>query len=91
MEVEKEIKEERNNKKGGEVSKGHGDPDENKKESRKKKDLPRRTVFVKNIPLEASKEEIEHFFGEIGPIRRTILITEKGNAKQSRGMAYIQL
>jgi nucleolar protein 4 len=53
-------------------------------------DRPRRVVFVKNVPLEASKEEIEHYFSEIGPVRRCLLIKEKESG-QSRGIAYVHL
>jgi RNA recognition motif-containing protein len=45
------------------------------------------TLFVSTIPYEASKDDVENFFSEIGPIRSCFLIMKNG---KNSGCGFVQ-
>ena len=45
------------------------------------------TLFVSTIPFEATKDDLEFFFSEIGPIRSCFLVKKEG---KSTGCGFVQ-
>jgi nucleolar protein 4 len=45
------------------------------------------TLFVSTLPFEATKEQVEEFFSEIGPIRSCFIVKKNG---KSAGCGYVQ-
>ena len=57
---------------------------ENKKEGGSKKTH----IYVRNLPTWTTKDQFESVFSEIGPLRRCILITNKGE-KECKGYGFV--
>lgn len=51
-------------------------------------DHAKMTLFVRGLPFEATSKDLEDFFGEIGPIRKCFVVTEKGSDK-NKGFGYV--
>ncbi|KAJ3412626.1 RNA recognition motif-containing protein [Chytridiales sp. JEL 0842] len=49
------------------------------------KDRSKSTVFVRNLPFTASSQDLETFFGEIGPLRSCFVVSD--SSKQSAALA----
>ncbi len=39
---------------------------------------PNRTLFVRNLPYDATNESLESIFSEIGPVKSAFVVAEKG-------------
>jgi len=37
-----------------------------------------KTLFVRNLPLDATTEQVESLFSEFGPLKRCFIVKEKG-------------
>uniref|UniRef100_A0AAY5K084 RRM domain-containing protein n=1 Tax=Esox lucius TaxID=8010 RepID=A0AAY5K084_ESOLU len=46
------------------------------------------TIFVGNLPGDASNDHLEEIFSEIGPVKRCFVVSEKGGGK-CRGFGYV--
>ncbi|RLN91969.1 hypothetical protein BBJ28_00015724 [Nothophytophthora sp. Chile5] len=52
------------------------------------------SVFVRNLPFGVTQEELEHVFGDIGPVKKIDVIKDKGKRKSemlTRGFAFVKL
>jgi len=51
------------------------------------------TLFVRNIPYDATNQELEEFFSELGPIRSCFVVTDKTQEEsgkvQNKGFGYV--
>jgi nucleolar protein 4 len=53
------------------------------------------TLFVRGLPFEATSKDLEDFFGEIGPIRKCFVVTDRsvppveGQAPKNKGFGYV--
>lgn len=51
------------------------------------------TLFVRNIPYDATNQELEEFFSDLGPIRSCFVVTDKTQEEtekvQNRGYGYV--
>ncbi|UIZ29200.1 hypothetical protein KXD40_007252 [Peronospora effusa] len=51
------------------------------------------SVFVRNLPFGVTQEELEHVFGNIGPVKKIDVIKDKGKRKNeslTRGFAFVK-
>jgi RNA recognition motif-containing protein len=48
------------------------------------------TLFVRNVPFDATAAQLEEAFSEIGPVRKCYIVTDAGK-KTSRGFAYVHV
>ncbi|KAG2531723.1 hypothetical protein JM18_000958 [Phytophthora kernoviae] len=51
------------------------------------------SVFVRNLPFGVTQEELEHVFGDIGPVKKIDVIKDKGKRKSemlTRGFAFVK-
>lgn len=39
---------------------------------------PRQTLFIRNLPFSVTEQRLEEVFSEIGPVKRCILVKDKG-------------
>ena len=46
-------------------------------------------LFVKNLPPDTTAETLNNFFGEVGNIQRSFVVTKKGE-RMCSGVAYVQ-
>ncbi|CEP19046.1 hypothetical protein [Parasitella parasitica] len=68
-----------------------------KKASKKSSEdsLAKLTLFVSGLPFEATSKDLEDFFGEIGPIRKCFVVTDKsvapveGKSPKNKGFGYV--
>lgn len=42
----------------------------------------RKTLFIRNLPYNATDKELENLFSEFGPIKRSFVVKDKGNIYQ---------
>lgn len=49
-----------------------------------------KTLLIQNLPNNATKEQLETIFSEIGPIRRAFVVTEKGSSV-CKGFGFVTL
>eukprot|EP00057_Strongylocentrotus_purpuratus_P003172 XP_003726085.1 PREDICTED: RNA-binding protein 28 [Strongylocentrotus purpuratus] len=47
------------------------------------------TLFVRNLPYSATKDDLESLFGEIGPLKQCFVVTDKGVKDKCRGFGYV--
>ncbi|XP_072165470.1 RNA-binding protein 28-like [Diadema setosum] len=47
------------------------------------------TLFVRNLPYSTTKEDLENVFGEIGPLKKCFVVTDKGVKDKCRGFGYV--
>jgi nucleolar protein 4 len=53
------------------------------------------TLFVRGLPFEATSKDLEDFFGDIGPIRKSFVVTdrsqpaEEGAPVKNKGFGYV--
>jgi hypothetical protein len=50
--------------------------------------LDETTCFVRNFPFHVEEEGLTSMFGEVGPVRKTILVREK-SSKIPKGVAFV--
>ncbi|KAG7395122.1 RNA-binding protein 28 [Phytophthora boehmeriae] len=51
------------------------------------------SIFVRNLPFGVTQEELEHVFGDIGPVKKIDVIKDKGKRKSemlTRGFAFVK-
>lgn len=58
--------------------------------SRMTKEMQKRKLFVKNLPLVTNEQEIGHFFGQFGKVDKVQMAYSNEN-KQFKGIAYITM
>eukprot|EP01117_Protostelium_nocturnum_P013543 TRINITY_DN5059_c0_g1_i1.p1 TRINITY_DN5059_c0_g1~~TRINITY_DN5059_c0_g1_i1.p1 ORF type:complete len:671 (-),score=276.67 TRINITY_DN5059_c0_g1_i1:19-1980(-) len=46
------------------------------------------TIYIRNLPYDTDSKKLENVFGEVGPIRRCFVVTEKGS-KICNGNGYV--
>jgi nucleolar protein 4 len=57
--------------------------------------LAKLTLFVRGLPFEATSKDLEDFFGEIGPIRKCFVVTDRsiapieGQPPKNKGFGYV--
>ncbi|KAI8389273.1 hypothetical protein BD560DRAFT_452161 [Blakeslea trispora] len=49
------------------------------------------TLFVRGLPFDATNQDLEDFFGDIGPVRKCFVVTDKSSEGQFRnkGFGYV--
>jgi RNA recognition motif-containing protein len=47
------------------------------------------TVFVRNLPYTCTDAGLEEAFGEIGPVKESFIVAEKGTGGQSKGFGFV--
>lgn len=55
----------------------------NKKES-SEDPLAKLTLFVRGLPFEATSKDLEDFFGDIGPIRKCFVVTDRSTEEEKK-------
>ncbi len=48
-------------------------------------DLTKSTLFVRNLPFDATNTELETFFGTVGPIKACFVVTDKPGESVAEG------
>lgn len=48
------------------------------------------TLFVRNLPFDATAAQLEEVFSDIGPVRKCYIVTDAGK-KTSRGFGYVHV
>lgn len=48
------------------------------------------TLFVRNLPFDATAAQLEELFSDVGPVRKCYIVTDKGS-NASRGFGYVHV
>ena len=59
--------------------------------NRKDLEAQRKTLFVRNLPYTATDKELEDVFSEYGPIKRSFVVKDKGNAQGLRSEHVVEV
>ncbi|EFA86091.1 hypothetical protein PPL_01328 [Heterostelium album PN500] len=51
--------------------------------------IDNKQIFISNLPFDTKKEEIEEFFSEVGPIKRSFIVTKKDDKTKCTGNAFL--
>ncbi|EDV19735.1 uncharacterized protein TRIADDRAFT_61835 [Trichoplax adhaerens] len=49
----------------------------------------RSTIFVRNLPYDITETQFEQLFDDVGPIRSSFLVRDKGTKDECRGFGYV--
>ncbi len=53
-------------------------------------DISQSTLFVRNLPYDATAAQLEEMFSDIGPVRKCYIVTDSGS-QVSRGFGYVHV
>ncbi|EGG17558.1 hypothetical protein DFA_08554 [Cavenderia fasciculata] len=53
------------------------------------KEVAKKQIFVKNLPFAFSKDELDTYFSDVGPIKRSFLINRPGQNSSTTGEAFL--
>jgi nucleolar protein 4 len=58
--------------------------------TKSQKPIAKKTLFVRNLAISTTQQDLEDAFSEIGPLRRCFIITDPDNNQMCNGYGFVQ-